>query len=59
VYESEFVPQVLYTIGKTYNPDIEVWQQNLKEPIRELIDQYPKRKIPNADTKIISDDALN
>ena len=59
VYESEFVPQVLYTIGKTYNPDIEVWQKNLKEPLNELIDQYPKRKTPNADTKIISDDALN
>lgn len=59
VYESEFVPQVLYTIGKTYNPDIEVWQKNLKEPLKELMDQYPKRKTPNADTQIIRDDALN
>lgn len=39
-YNSDFVPEVIRELGKTYDPDIEQWQKNLEEPLRQIINKY-------------------
>ena len=45
-YETDFAPQVVYELGKTYDPDIEKRQKNLKKSIKKINDQFEVRKTP-------------
>lgn len=51
---NDFKPELIYELGKTYDPNIDEWQKNISEKVVELRDRY-KELFVASDNNVIKD----